>query len=281
MPEDVFETIRDNYYHLTVAEKKVADHVFQHPEETQFLSISELAEGCGVADATISRFCRRLRFPSYSSFKIAIATARAQSGAPVSAGAPPEDEVPDLLESVYFSHRDTLNQAKALLDPQAVERTVDLFCKARKVLCMGQGGSMLMAEEAVNLFDTVSDKFFALADSHRQAGAAALLHEEDVILFFSYSGSTLDMLDTMKIAQARHTPLVLVTHFPKSPGAALADVVLRCAADEGPLQLGSVPAKVAQLYIMDVLYQEFCRRDPDSAAQNRARMAQALAQKHI
>ena len=57
---NVFEKINTEYYELTSAEKKVADYAVIHQQRTQFMSISELAEEAGVAEATISRFCRRL-----------------------------------------------------------------------------------------------------------------------------------------------------------------------------------------------------------------------------
>ena len=129
---------------------------------------------------------------------------------------------------------------------------------------------MIMASEAAHLFSTVSSKFVSVQDSHRQAIAAALLEPEDVIWFFSYSGSTRDILDLMELARERKCGLVLVTHYPKSPGAALADVVLQCGASEGPLQLGSVPARMAQLFIIDAVFHEYCRRDVEEMERNRS-----------
>ena len=49
----------------------MADYVVLHQRETQFMSISELAEACGVAEATVSRFCQRLGYKGYSAFKLA------------------------------------------------------------------------------------------------------------------------------------------------------------------------------------------------------------------
>ncbi len=282
MSGDVFEKVSNGYYHLTAAEKKVADYVILHPQDTQFLSISELAEACEVAEATVSRFCRRLRFQGYSGFKIALATSLSQKQEPCLTGeVEPGDSMEDLLQKLYTAHSDTLAQSMRLLAPGAVKQAVDIFCAARTVRCMGQGASMIMAQEAAHLFSTVSTKFTAVDDSHRQALTTALLDREDAILFFSYSGSTKDLLDTMQIAREKGCRVVLVTHFPKSPGATHAHVVLQCAANEGPLQLGSVAAKIAQLYIVDALYQEFCRRDPEASERNRELVARALAQKHI
>ncbi len=102
-----------------------------------------------------------------------------------------------------------------------------------------------------------------------------------MLLFFSYSGSTRDILDLMQVARERRCKIILVTRFPKSPGAALADVVLQCGSDEGPLQMGTVPARISQLFLVDILFNEVCRRNLPEAMQNRERTASALAAKHI
>ena len=282
MPADVFQKISNGYYRLTTAERKVADYVVLHPEECQYMSISELAEACAVAEATVTRFCRRLRFPGYGGFKIALATAAVRAEAPRLTGeVAPEDSIEDMLEKLHTAHADALDRTKRLLEPGSVRAAADLFRRARSVRCMGQGGSMIMASEAAHLFSTVSSKFVSVQDSHRQAIAAALLEPEDVIWFFSYSGSTRDILDLMELARERKCGLVLVTHYPKSPGAALADVVLQCGASEGPLQLGSVPARMAQLFIIDAVFHEDCRRDMTQVEKNSELVAKALAQKHI
>ena len=48
------------------------------------------------------------------------------------------------------------------------------------------------------------------------SSAISLADSEDAILFFSYSGSTRDMCDTLNIASQRNVPVILITHFPKS-----------------------------------------------------------------
>ena len=58
-------------------------------------------------------------------------------------------------------------------------------------------------------------------------------------------------------------------------------VTLLCGADESPLQLGSIGARIAQMYLMDVLFSELCRRNLDQCRQSRARIADALAEKHM
>ena len=92
---NVFEKINSEYYQLTSAEKKVADYVVIHQHKTQFMSISELAEESGVAEATISRFCRRLDYKGYNAFKLAVAnsTASRVESLPTQGEVLPEDSI--------------------------------------------------------------------------------------------------------------------------------------------------------------------------------------------
>ena len=90
-----------------------------------------------------------------------------------------------------------------------------------------------------------------------------------------------DLVDVMKLARGRGAGTILMTRFPKSPGAAWADVVLECGAQDGPYQLGSVAARMGQLYLTDVLFNEVCRRDMENCRERRRLVANALVDKHL
>ena len=282
-PRTVLERISDEYYQLTASERKVADYVVTHQRDTQFMSISDLADACGVAEATISRFCRRLKYKGYNSFKLAVANTAAQHPGDLrlSGEISPEDTVPALCQKLYGSAVDALAQTLSLIRPENVSAAADILSRASRVLCMGQGGSMIMAAEAAHLFSTSMPGFVPVWDSHLQMVAAATLTPQDAVLFFSYSGSTRDLLDLLEVVRKRRAKIVLVTHFPKSPAAAAADVILQCGANEGPLQMGSVPARIAQLFLIDVLFTEICRRDEGSVKEVRGRVADVLSSKHL
>ena len=253
--EDVFTRITQEYYQLTASEKKLANFITASGQRSQSMSISELAAACGVAEATISRFCRRMGYSGYSAFRLAIAAATVSRMDP--------------------------KMLSGTIQPEVIKTAADILLAGDKVLCMGQGGSMLMAEEAAHLFTTVFSGFFPVQDSHMQVIAASNLSERDVILFFSYSGATKDLMDVLRIAKQRQTKIILVTRFPGSPGAALADCVLQCGSTENPLQLGSVAARIAQLYLIDVVFSEMCRRDLEGCGHRREMIADALSDKHL
>lgn len=281
--QNVFVHIGSEYYTFTAAEKRLADYILSAQNCISRMSISELANACSVADATVSRFCRRLGYKSYPDFKIAIANASAHrlEDNPLSGEITREDTLEAISQKLLNANTVAMTQTLEVLNLEAVAQAASILRNSTTVLCMGQGGSMLIASEAAHLFSTISGKFRPVSDSHMQAMAAAMMEPTDTILFYSYSGSTLAMLDTLKTAKERGSKVILVTRFPNSPGAALADIVLQCGANENPLQSGSVPTRIAQMYLTDILFSEYTRRNLDEAKESRNRIAQALAAKHV
>lgn len=280
---DILERIHASYYQLTAAERKVADYVLSQYTRVQFMSITQLADECGTAEATISRFCRNLKLKGFNAFKLELAKHSASvSVADYAAGSSSGTETPEgRTREVGRLSMDAVSQTIELVNTADISRTIDLFEQAGRILCIGAGGSMIMAQEFAHLFSLVSSKFQVATDAHMQMSAVANMEPRDVIVLFSYSGATTAGVQVLELAKAKGIHTVLVTRFSKSPAANLADVVLRCGATESPVQTGSVRAKVAQLVIMDVLFQEYCFRNREACEENMQSIASALSGLHV
>ena len=204
--QSVILKIGSDYYSLTPAEKRLADFILANQEKVVQLSISELARASAVAEATVSRFSRHMGYKSFPLLKLAVANATAQArlgDTPLSGQVEPQDDLPTMAQKLYRANTEAMLQTMEVLDLHVVAQVATLFQQAKQVLCMGQGGSMLIAREAAHLFSTVSNKFRPVEDSHMQAMAASVMDAGEVIFFFSYSGSTRDVLEITSVAQAR------------------------------------------------------------------------------
>lgn len=275
---DILERIHASYYQLTAAERRVADFVLAQHHQVQFMSITQLADECGTAEATISRFCRSLKLKGFNAFKIELA--RRSAPTPQTRNHPTDTPAGRRQEIAHLAI-DAVNQTIELVNPQLVEQAVALIEKAPRVMCIGSGGSMILASECAHMFSTVTGKFYSVSDSHMQMSSAATLEQDSIILLFSYSGATTNGLQVLEVAKQRGIKTILVTRFPKSPSAKLADVVLRCGSNEGPFQFGSVAAKIAQLVVIDVLFQEYYSRNQKICEENIQSIASALSDMHI
>ena len=107
------------------------------------------------------------------------------------------------------------------------------------------------------------------------------LSERDVVLYFSYSGATHEVLEAAKLIQSRGAQLILVTRYRNSPASAYAGAVLLCGPNEQPFQFGSTSALIAQLYVVEMLLSEFILRDPEAAERCRQSVGKALTQKCV
>ena len=283
MASNILESITAQYHSLTRSGKKLADYIFAHTGEAQYFSISTLAENSGVSEASITRFCHGLGLAGYNDFKLALAkTDHVTDMGELSdspQGIASEDSLNTIFQKIHKASVLSLNETLELLNEDAINKAVDLLVQADRVFCFGNGGSMVMAMEAWARFSTATSRFVHVSDSHMQIMNTALATSRDVLLVFSYSGSTKDMEDTLQIAREHGVSIILVTHYPNSRAAQFADVVLLCGYNEGPLQSGSIPAKVGQLLLIDCLFYGFCRRNPEASAAARSATAEAVVGK--
>jgi len=70
-----------------------------------------------------------------------------------------------------------------------------------------------------------------------------------------------------------------ITRFSKSPLTHYSNLVLLSGANEGPLQGGSLSAKISQLYLLDVLFIEYFKQTYDQSSESRSKTTAAVADK--
>lgn len=283
---DIFDQIIHDYNYLTKCEVRIADYILKHKQNIQNLNILDLAQCCGVSEASISRFCHKMNYSGFTEFRMALVqavTIRKSShksiveDPDVYGEINPEDSISQKCQKLYTIGTHALSQTLSLMDANSITFAVDLLLSATNVYCFGQGNSSIVAMDAWGRFTSVTAKFHWIADSHMQAYTASLLQDGDVILYFSFSGATQQLLEIGALKQNTDAKLILVTRYPNAPGVEYADVTLLCGANESPRQQGSIAAKIGQLFIIDVLYNEFCARDFDATIRNHSKTIEAAS----
>lgn len=277
----IFSSIRSKYNNLTTTEKKVADYVLENSRRVVYMSITDLADACGVGESSIFRFCKSLSYKGYQEFKIAMAHSTAV-----------ENEIPQLTDEVLMSDTieqvaskvlstniSALNETYSLLDIQKVDKAIGYLVEAERILFFGVGSSLMTAMEAKIKFMRITNKTECSIDSHLQMMSAALMTKRDVAVIISYSGSTKDTIEVAKKAKERGATIISITRFEKSPLTSYSDLSLLCGANEGPLQGGSLSAKISQLYLLDLLYIEYFKRTYEESIMNKESTAAAVTEK--
>lgn len=264
--EDIFSILIQSYNNLTRSETRVADYILRHKQQVPLQSITELAAACNVSEATISRFCHSVHCSSFNEFKLAVVQAISGSdvvgmNTDLYSTVLPTDSVEQKCRKLCNVSMEALQQTLHEMEMDKIEAAVKLLNNAKSVYCFGQGNSSIVAEDAWGRFSCVSPKFHFISNANLQATTAQLLGKDDVVLYFSFSGSVRELTEMGQILENTEAKLILVTRFPNSPGASYADLLLICGANEAPQQQGSIAAKIGQLFIVDVLFHEFCAQN--------------------
>jgi len=265
--------VRSIYNSLTKSEQKVADVVLNEFEKVIYSTVSDLADYCGVGDATILRFCRKVGYKSYQAFKLDLAkeVANIDTGALNLKGneIKTDDTVEDIVRKTLNSNIFAINETLSLLDVKEVEKASDIIIKARKVCFFGAAVSQITAQDAVYKFLRIGVDVATYSDYHIQLMQASLLTPEDVAVGISFTGSTKDTYDVLKAAKNAGAKIISITHHAKSPITRISDVVLLHGSKEGPLEGGLIPSKVSQLVVIDALYNAVFSKIKETASINK------------
>ncbi|MGW0434980.1 MurR/RpiR family transcriptional regulator [Micromonospora sp. NPDC003197] len=279
--DSVLARIRSRLPEFTGALQRVAEQVLTAPEAAARATIVELAERSGTSPATITRFCRAMGFEGYAGLRLGIAaeTGRARSaGWTVDIGREiqPSDPLDRVLDQIMAADTRAMHDTAALLDLAEVERAADAIAGADRVNIFGASGSALVGEEMQFSLHRIGVPVWAWNDVHEGLASAALLRPGDVALGISHSGQTRETIEMLAEAASHGATTVVLTSFPRSALAELADIVLLTAAQATTFRPDALSARHPQLVVLDLLYIAVAQRTHDRAHAAFQRTAQAV-----
>ncbi len=277
---NLLQDIQLNYNQLTKTEKKIADFVIGNVNQVLFMSITDLAEASGVAEASVYRFCRSVGAQGYQDFKMKLSfSASADEMDAAETENFKIDSMEYTLDKILQHHISVLKETRMLIRQEAVRKTLQMMEEAENIYFFGIGDSLLTAKEARNKFLRICNKVNSIDDPHMQAMTASMAGPSDLIFIISYSGATKDNVYVAEIAKKAGARVIGITHFIKSPLTNYTDVLLVCGSNEGPLDGGAMGTKLSQLYVIDVLFHEYYTRNKQVSAENNKKTSRAVVEK--
>ncbi len=268
---------------LTKTEKKIAEKILKDPEQIVYSSITDLAENVGVGDATIIRFCRKFNCKGYHEFKMKLAqeiwgnTNQSTTGLEREIGV--DDEVSVVIKKIYNSNLKALQETISLLNEEDISEAVDIMDNSNKVHFYGIGASAIIAMDAKYKYSRIGLDVDVFIDGHAMFMDAALLTDKDTVVGISYSGSTKDTVDALRIAKKTGAKTICITHHMKSPITQYADIVLVTGSRETPFQGGALSTKIAQMFMLDILYTEVFKKNTELYSRNKKKTSEVLVEK--
>lgn len=255
--------------------RRVAEHVVRHAETVLHQTITELASSSGVSEATVTRLCRKLGFAGFHAFKIALASDVA-SRETLPSGAAALDPTTHLVRQTCR----TLEDTALLVNPAILESVAQAIARASRVDLIGQGNSGLVGQYFAHRLMRIGITTVAYTDPHIAAVSVSTLPRGGVVIGISSSGSTIDTVQHLRLAQAHDHYTVALTHRASSPVTRYARAVLFTAAQEDPLTDRVLSTLSSQTLMLELLYTQVLARRPEAHAMLRVTAESVVEKKY-
>lgn len=250
--------IRDVKSSMTKAECAVAEYVESRLASVPMISVKQLARESGTSEASVIRFCKTLGYRGYRDFVLnlsaALGSVEKENDEQGYTDIRPGDDLETIMKNVSFNNRRSIEDTLTALDKMMVSRAVSQLSGANRVDWYGLGASGLVCQDAQQKFMRISKRWQAFADGHSIQTAAALLCPSDVAVLVSNSGTTVEILDALELAQANGAKTIAITRYSKSELAQKSDIVLHISTPEVSLRSGAMGSRIAMLNVVDILF---------------------------
>ncbi|NHI00609.1 MULTISPECIES: MurR/RpiR family transcriptional regulator [Oceanimonas] len=256
---NTLEKITKNLDSFSKSERKVAEVILASPQTAIHSSIAALAKLADVSEPTVNRFCRRLDTKGFPDFKLHLAQSLA-NGTPYVNRHVEEDDGPESYTAKIFeSSMACLDSARQSLDPQAVNRCVDILTQARKLSFFGLGASSAVAHDAMNKFFRFNVPVQCFDDVVMMRMSCIASAEGDVVVLISHTGRTKALVEVAQLARQNDAVVIGLTA-KDSPLARECNVVLSMDVPEDTDVYLPMASRLAQMVLIDVLATGFILR---------------------
>ncbi|EAR55503.1 Transcriptional regulator [Photobacterium sp. SKA34] len=137
---DIISQITERYNALRDAEKKVAQWIMDDIQSAANASISELAQGADVSEASITRFAKAIGCKNVRDMKIKLVQS-------LSVGHRFILDPPDQsgYQGIYESIKQSLDVNRSLIIEKDIDTAADWLHNARQIIAIGMGGGSTVA----------------------------------------------------------------------------------------------------------------------------------------
>lgn len=247
--------IKESLADFTDTEKKIAEYILNNKDEVVNFSSQKLAEEVGASAAAIVRFSKRLGFKGFTHLKVEIAKDTGEATEmTVDRFINETDTVDVMMKKALYANIQTLENTYKLIQSFVLEAAIESLVSAKEIYLVGVGGSQIVVSDLHQKFKRIHKSAYASADYHDFLGMMSHIESQDVLVAFSYSGETKEILYASQVARERGAKVIAITQSSRNELSKVADYALTVPKEETDLRIGSISSRFAMNAISDLLY---------------------------
>jgi len=275
-PRAIGAHIRMRLPQLTPLERKVVDSMTSKNDLSEQTSLKEVALENAVSEAMIVKLAKKLDFSGFREFRTSLIYYNNSDVANLHSEIGPNDSSEELLEKVFRTSIQAIEETKTILDISEINRAADIIFKARHIDLYGVGGASSVGRDLSLILLKIGIKAMVHDDAHMMMMSAAILSDDDVVIAISHSGMTRTVIDPIRLAAKNGAKVIAITNYAGSSLAKDAHIVLNSTSQGSHLLGENAAARIAQLNILDALFVAIAKKDLKKAALNLNKTQQAV-----
>ena len=235
---------------LTVSENEIAQYVINNTDAVVSSTITTVAQNTDTSEASINRFCKKIGYKGFNSFKVALA----QENFYNSMQDPPSGAQGGFVATVSADYRNMLMNTTALLDESSVVQAANTIRHADHIFIFSLPQTSLVAQE----FELKLSMLGLFAQATDSLGRARILASSvgpgELVIAVAPSILVPDLYQAVSACKERGATLITITSYDSPKLGNLVDhkfIISDKIATQNSLANSN---DLMFLYVLDVLY---------------------------
>ena len=256
MEKSVLDIICASLDSFFESERKIGTYIIQHTAEVVDMTVGELAQACGVSDASVSRFCKKINMKGFHHLKITLAKEISEKGIE-------EEEVSNhisvndieqSLKNILANKVTEITQTVSMMDAKQLSEILNKLNMARTVQFFAVGNTIPVAIDGAFKLNQIGIPAVSGTIWETQIGYTYNMTAEDVVIAISNSGESTAVLRALEAAKSAGVTTLSITNSEKSSAAQLSDYHITTATREKLFLDGYCFSRVSATTVIEILY---------------------------
>lgn len=236
-------------------EKKIGDYIVRNPKKVVDMTVGELAKECGVSEASVSRFCKRIELKGFHHLKISLARelVDAKDDGEIS-GHISVDDMEGSLRGILSNKMEELRQTVAMIDSEELKKILDVINNADTVLMAAVGNTIPVAMDGAYKLNQIGIRATSTPIWETELGYSYNLTDKDVVVAISNSGESTGVIQILEAAKSRGAVAISITNNARSSVAELSTYHITTATREKLFLDGYCFSRVSATMVIEIIY---------------------------
>lgn len=242
---------------LTVIENEIAQYVMNNAEEVVTSTITAIAKSTNTSEASINRFCKKLGFKGFNSFKIALAQENFYNS--MKEKAEPYDA--SFIASISRDYRQMIMNTSAMLDEDILTKAVAGIKAAASVYIFAYANTAFIAYEMEFKLCTVGINAKAITDLSIMRISVSNIRKTDLAIVIAPTLLMRDIYHVVTSCKDRGAQVLAITSYDSPKLNDLVDYRFVASDKITARNSLSLSNNIIFLFVIDVLFSMLLESD--------------------